>query len=263
MASSETQKLLEIFERFIAGLDLEYYQQKYRHIKTVEQDLPKELNPLPDLYEHYWKPPEGNSTFLSFEDFFECWWKKRLQPLDEFIRKYFWGCSYQFVRLGLEARLYRTAVSIWTQFHFCYRWNSSCKFPLEANPQLDAQGIDALIRTNSCPVGIQIKKETYRSAARGENRFLRKQRNIVLIEVPYTLQTPEELEEKARRARTNRGVYLLWAKVARHLSRLENRFVIFMESYVKRIECFLEEKASTLAGVIPWERVGQEALSGP
>jgi hypothetical protein len=52
MASTQAQKALETFERFLASLDLESYQQKYRPIKTVEQDLPRELNPLPDLYEH-------------------------------------------------------------------------------------------------------------------------------------------------------------------------------------------------------------------
>lgn len=183
--------------------------------------------------------------------------------MDEFIRKYFWGCSYAFVRLGLEARLYRTAVSIWTQFHFCYRWNASCKLPLEATPELDAQGIDALIHTSGSPTGIQIKKETYRSEARSENRFLRKQRGTALVEIPYTLQTPEELEEKAKRARVNGETYRLWAKVAHHLDRLENGFVLFRESYVKSIELFLQKNAPTLSGLIRWDRVAQEALTAP
>jgi histone deacetylase complex regulatory component SIN3 len=86
MASTQAQKALETFERFLASLDLESYQQKYRPIKTVEQDLPRELNPLPDLYEHYWKALEDNPSFLGFEEFFDHWWEKRLRPLDEFIR---------------------------------------------------------------------------------------------------------------------------------------------------------------------------------
>jgi histone deacetylase complex regulatory component SIN3 len=85
MASTQAQKALETFERFLASLDLESYQQKYRPIKTVEQDLPRELNPLPDLYEHYWKALEDNPSFLGFEEFFDHWWEKRLRPLDEFI----------------------------------------------------------------------------------------------------------------------------------------------------------------------------------
>jgi len=270
MASTQAQKALETFERFLASLDLGSYQQKYRPIKTVEQDLPRELNPLPDLYEHYWKALEDNPFFLGFEEFFDHWWERRLRPLDEFIRKYFWGCSYEFVRLGLEARLYRTAVSIWTQFHFCYRWNASCKLPLTAAWELDAQGIDAQIQIDAqnqagkpLLIGIQIKKETYRSEARSENRFLKKPIENPLIEVPYTLQTPEELKEKAERARTKRETHLLWAKVAHHLERLDNGFVIFRESYVKGVERFLQDNAPTLSGLIPWERVAQEALTAP
>lgn len=141
----------------------------------MEQDLPRELNPLPDLYEHYWKPNANHPFFPPFEEFFSQWWDRRLKPLDEFIRKYFWGCSYEFVRLGLEARLYRTAISIWTQFHFCYRWQASCTLSLQAAPELDSQGIDALIQVRAEHlVGIQIKKESYRKEARGENRFVRK-----------------------------------------------------------------------------------------
>ena len=162
MAPTQAQKVLEAFEDFLKCLDLESYQEKYRPIKTVEQDLPRELNPLPDLYDHYWKPNGNTLHFPDFETFFDQWWEKRLRPLNEFIRKYFWGCSYEFVRLGLEARLYRTAVSIWTQFHFCYRWNASCQLRLTATWELDAQGIDAQIQAEDRLIGIQIKKETYR-----------------------------------------------------------------------------------------------------
>lgn len=263
MASTQAQATLKAFENFLGRLDLDAYQHRYRPIKTVEQDLPRELNPLPDLYEHYWKPDKDDPFFPGFEDFFNRWWEKRLKPLDEFIRKYFWGCSYEFVRLGLEARLYRTAVSIWTQFHFCYRWNASCRLLLKATPELDAQGVDALIQMGEHQIGIQIKKETYRSEARGDNRFLKRQGNFALIEIPYTLQTPEELLKKAERARTKKESYLLWVKVAHHLGRLPNGFVVFQESYVKDVESFLQKNALALSGVISWERVAQEALTGP
>nr|pir type II site-specific deoxyribonuclease (EC 3.1.21.4) TthHB8I - Thermus aquaticus [Thermus aquaticus]AAA27489.1 endonuclease [Thermus thermophilus HB8]AAA27490.1 endonuclease [Thermus thermophilus HB8] len=263
MAPTQAQKVLEAFEDFLKCLDLESYQEKYRPIKTVEQDLPRELNPLPDLYDHYWKPNGNTLHFPDFETFFDQWWEKRLRPLNEFIRKYFWGCSYEFVRLGLEARLYRTAVSIWTQFHFSYRWNASCQLRLTATWELDAQGIDAQIQAEDRLIGIQIKKETYRSEAREGNRFLRRREHSALLEVPYTLQSPEELERKAQRARTREEAYRLWVKIAHHLERLPNGFVIFRESYVKDLENFLKQNATTLSGLIPWDKVAREALTGP
>ncbi|RTI13152.1 restriction endonuclease [Thermus scotoductus] len=262
--SSKAQNALEAFEDFLRGLDLESYGGKYRSTKTVEQDLPRELNPLPDLYEHYWKPNANHPFFPPFEEFFSQWWDRRLKPLDEFIRKYFWGCSYEFVRLGLEARLYRTAISIWTQFHFCYRWQASCTLSLQAAPELDSQGIDALIQVRAEHlVGIQIKKESYRKEARGENRFVRKRQIVsALLEIPYTLQTREELQKRANHAKTRKETYLLWLQVANHLEHLPNNFVIFRESYVRRIEDFLQRNA-TLTGLIPWEKVVQEALTAP
>jgi hypothetical protein len=262
------QKTLQAFEAFLGSLDLASYRKKYQRIKTVEQNLPRNLSPLPDLYKHYWKPTEGNPAFPSFEDFFNRWWDEHLEPLNAFRQRYFWGCSCEFVRLGFEARLYRTAISIWTQFHFCYRWLASCSLPLEANQERDAKGIDALVHANKHRVGIQIKKETYRSEAREENRFLKnkKQRDIALLEVPYTLQIPEKLRIKAERARKkgeDADIYLLWAKVAHHLKHLPNGFVIFQESYVKNVENFLQTHATSLSGVIPWKRVAEEALTSP
>jgi hypothetical protein len=261
----EAREALKAFESFLEGLDLRGYEQKYRPIKTVEQDLPPELNPLPDLYENYWKPGVRNPSFPSYEEFFEAWWQKRVRSsaLDAFIRKYFWGCSYNFVQLGLEARLYRTATSIWTQFHLCYRWQASCTSKLGASWEMDKQGIDALVYpSEDYLVGLQVKKETYRSEARSQNRFLKKQMAVALVEVPYTLTPESELIGKIQRARSNqtRYKYQLWAKVASHLLSLPNGFVIFQESYVRHLENFLKEKGSSLKGTVSWETVAKEAL---
>ncbi|GAA5336073.1 TaqI family restriction endonuclease [Thermus hydrothermalis] len=253
---------LKAFEAFLGTLDLRGYEEKYRSIKTVEQDLPSDLNPLPDLYRDYWKPTHPNPSFPSYEDFFATWWNQRLEALDRFIQKYFWGCSYQFVRLGLEARLYRTAISIWTQFHFGYRWLTSCSLSIDASPELDLKGVDILVRLPpGTSIGLQVKKETYRSEARGENRFLKQKRAHALLEVPYTLETEAELLKRAERARSRGELYRLWAKVASHLEHLPNGFVIFKESYVLCIEDFLQKNHHALSGHIPWEQVAREALA--
>ncbi len=46
------QKLLQAFEDFLASIPLERYRQELLPVKTVEQDLPKSLNPLP-IKAHY------------------------------------------------------------------------------------------------------------------------------------------------------------------------------------------------------------------
>ncbi|MCX7850948.1 TaqI family restriction endonuclease, partial [Thermus sp.] len=249
-----------------AECGLREYERKYRSIKTVEQDLPKALNPLPLLYQNYWKPngADEEHPFASFEEFFNKWWEKHLKEVSEFIKKYFWGCSLEFVKLGLEARLYRTAVSIWTQFHLAYLWKKASHLKVEASWELDAKGVDALVHIdNNLKVALQVKKESYRTEAGKSNRFSQKKEPMPIIEVPYTLLPVEELQDKAKRARKEENVqkYLLWAKVAKELKHLPNGFVVFQASYVRKIEAFLLEKGSSLSGTIPWEMVAKEILS--
>ncbi len=81
--------------------------QKYAHlrqIKTVEQDLPRELLPLKIYYKYYW----NTTDFKDYDEIFKIYWREKLNPyIYDFIKKYFYGCSLQFVEEGFKARLYR------------------------------------------------------------------------------------------------------------------------------------------------------------
>ncbi|MGQ9715909.1 MAG: TaqI family restriction endonuclease [Anaerolineae bacterium] len=192
-------QLLHEFEAFLETIPLERYRDALLSVKTVEQDLPRPLNPLPAIYEMYWQPNRDAPQFPDFEDFFSKWWKSHLEPLDEFISKYFWGCSREFVRLGFKARLYRTLVSVLTQFHFAYAWKASCRMDLRASAELDMAGVDAIVQgTDGTQVALQVMKETYRPEARGEGRFVGRRGLQVdlVVEVAYTLSDPEELQRK-------------------------------------------------------------------
>lgn len=59
--------LLEKFTNFLKKVDLTKYREKYRPIKLVEMDLPKEIQAIEMLYEVYW----GQKKFLDFEDFYQ------------------------------------------------------------------------------------------------------------------------------------------------------------------------------------------------
>lgn len=253
--------VLAAFEAFLKDIDLKRHEEKYRPIKTVERNLPPALNPLSDLYTHYWKTHTDNPRFPPYEDFFNAWWESHLKDIDLFIQKFFWGCSYEFVRLGLEARLYRTAVSIWTQFQFCYLWLEKSSFPLEASAELDSKGADALVDLGAGKkVGLQIKKETYRPEARGEGRFLKRVGAIASLEIPYSLTSAETWFTKAERARNpeKKQEYLLWYRVASHLERLPNGFVVFKPSYVERVEAFLCKNPPS--GIVTWRELVEKAL---
>ncbi|GIV09388.1 MAG: type-2 restriction enzyme TthHB8I [Fimbriimonadales bacterium] len=250
--------VLKQFEKFLESIPLEQYRAELLPIKTVEQDLPKSLNPLPAIYEAYWT--DKVKEFPTYDQFFEDWWSSHLRAIDEFVRKYFWGCSWEFVRLGFKARLYRTTVSVLTQFHFCYAWKSQCISPLEANWELDLRGVDAEVSVENERVALQIKKETYRSEAASSGRFAkRRQEYRIVVEIPYTLTRPEEWKsavEKARlESRRRQAKLLLFC--ASHLQRwLGNGFVVFQSDYPSAVEKFIKQKVSQEAdshGSYSWD----------
>lgn len=253
------EKLLKKFEDFLENIELEKYRRELEPVKTVEQDLPKDLNPLPKIYATYWLPDclPKKATFPNYEAFFSSWWKEHLSPLDAFIRKYFWGCSYEFVYLGFKARLYRTLVSVLTQFHFAYSWLAYCTLPLEANAELDMQGIDALVTFEEVKVALQVKKETYRTEARESGRFVRRQvQTQLVLEVPYTITRPDQWKQKEKRARTDktREQAQLFHFLAENFQRwLRNDFVVFKPDYPRLLEELVKECIEKeYQGTIEW-----------
>lgn len=252
------QHTLQIFEDFLVSIPLGKYREELLAVKTVEQDLPRALNPLPAIYDAYWAPNQSTHLFLSYEAFFDHWWKSHLEPLDDFIGKYFWGCSRDFIRLGFKARLYRTLISVLTQFHFSYMWTVHCQLPLTASAEADMSGIDALIRCDDFLAALQIKKETYRAEARGVGRFAqREQRVVLVVEVPYALTMPDAWQRRAERAKKDktRAQYEAFAFLANHLQRwLPNGFVVFREEYPKLVErAILEWVQAGRQGTVRWD----------
>lgn len=238
MSGIEYKKILKEFEDFLESIPLEGYRRELLPIKTVEQDLPKDLNPIPAIYKNYWLPTIGK--FPTYEEFFGWWWENHLKSLDIFIRKYFWGCSYEFVRLGFKARIYRTFISVLTQFHFAYSWLAYCSYPLQASADIDLQGIDALITMEGKIIAVQIMKETYRSEAKKTGRFVqRKIKADMVVEVPYTITRPEDWkqkEEKARKEETKEQAHLFYFLAKNFQRWLSNGFVVFQPAYPKKVE---------------------------
>lgn len=238
--NKEISKILLKFEDFLSKIPLEKYRNELMSIKTVEQNLPRSLNPLPAIYESYWLPKQ--QKFMDYEKFFEEWWKGHLKELDVFIRRYFFGCSYQFVYLGFKARIYRTFISVLTQFHFCYLWLCRCKLPLKASAELDLKGIDALIEVENLKVALQIKKETYRSEARGSGHFAsRRVEADLIVEVPYTIGDYSNSGRKQNDEGYER--YKLLSVLSKHMQRyMDNGFVVFQPDYPELVEQLVTER---------------------
>lgn len=256
---SAWKEVLEKFEAFLATIPLGDYRKELEPVKTVEQDLPKELNPLPAIYASYWVTEPVD--FPDYETFFRTWWTEHLRPLDAFIRKYFWGCSYEFVYLGFKARIYRTLISVLTQFHFAYSWLTHCELPLEASAELDMAGVDALVQCGDKKIALQVKKETYRAEARERGRFARRKVFVdFTVEVPYTIVPPDEWQKRIQKARKDERIeqYKIFAWLAEHFQRwLPNDFVVFQPDYPLFVERMIKDRVKSAH----WENIGwQETL---
>jgi len=245
------------FENFLANLDLKKYE-KLRNIKTVEQNLPKKLNPLFLLYEKYWE----ERRFMDYDSFFEIYWDRNIKEICKFAKKYFYGCSLEFVQEGFKARIYRTWMSVLTQFHFQYLWEDlfGKDYPLKASAELDIKGVDSLIAFGNFRIGIQIKKISYRKEA-SERRFKlgRKEKQLIdkICEVPYVVIDIAELERKIKSKRVKEENKKMYAKLLsffeKNLIKFPNGFVIFKRDYLKRVKEAIESAIDSDKDKIPYD----------
>ncbi len=234
---------LKKFENFLRKIDIQKYAY-LRQIKTVEQDLPRELLPLEIFYRYYW----DTTDFKDYDEVFEIYWSEKLNPyIYEFIKKYFYGCSLQFVEEGFRARLYRIWMSILTQFHFQYLWNALFVEKLISSAELDMMGIDAIVELDNTKVAIQVKKVSYRREA-SDRRFTRRQQTHadIIVEVPYLVIDVEELKNKLENPRVRESTKEKCRNALdvfnKNFIKLDNGFVIFREKYLKHIYQVILEK---------------------
>src|SRR3989304_7586448 len=106
--------LVDKFDKFMQSVDLKAYREKYRSIKIVEMDLPKEVQAINMLYKVYW----DQKKLLSFEYFYKEYLSLQKTEIESF-RQRVTMCKDCFYR-GLPARIYRTWASIITQIHAGY-----------------------------------------------------------------------------------------------------------------------------------------------
>ncbi len=237
---------LKKFENFLKNIDIKKYAY-LRQIKTVEQDLPRDLLPLEIYYRYYWE----TTDFKDYNDVFKIYWSEKLNPyIYEFIKKYFYGCSLQFVEEGFRARLYRIWMSILTQFHFQYLWNALFVEKLISSAELDMMGIDAIVELDNIKVAIQVKKVSYRREA-SDRRFTRRQQTHadIIVEVPYLVIDIEELKNKLNNPRVRESTKIKCQNALdtfnKNFIKLDNGFVIFKKEYVKHIYQVILEKIKT------------------
>jgi len=236
---------LRKFEEYLESFNIEKYSN-FRNIKTVEQDLPNELIPLEIFYHYYWEERD----FLDFDDLFKIYWIEKLNPhIYEFIKKYFYGCSIQFVEDGMKARLYRTLISVLTQFHFQYLWNALFNEKLESNADLDGIGIDALVNINEMTIALQIKKVSYVRMASSKTFAKRTKKYAdVITEIPYIVPDMDEIERKLESSRTKEKTK---NKLRKEKNFFNKYFVVFDNGFVTFKNTYLEFIYKKIRKILP------------
>ena len=212
--------LLEKFDKFLQSVNLKTYREKFRPIKLVEMDLPKEIQAIEILYKVYW----DRKKFLSFEDFYNEYLISKKIEL-EIFRKKITMCKDCFYR-GLPARIYRTWASIITQIHAGYVAESVFgDGSVAMSVDLDHQGADFQITYCEKILNYQVKKETH-------SREVRKQKESKVklggefIDILYNVPTNSIFENPKTKKGEWRKPYKEFMN-NKNLKRFKNGFVVF------------------------------------
>ncbi len=258
---------LEKYRKFLQGIPLSTYREKFKDIKWVEQDLVPALYPLTSIYKNY----RETQRFLDFEEWFDEFWsginasqRQKLADLKDLVRAHrkFYedkinGDSDNKVFLGFKARMYRTWVSVLTQLDFCYLFKSICAkkgkdLQVECNAELDSKGIDAKINN----IGFQIAKISQRKEAL---KIVRKSR---VVTIPYAVFDLEEFRRlsQSSRVKDKSGYQKALTSFEKYFIQLKNGFVVFKEDYLNPIIADITdiEKVKATANKISSELAGEK-----
>lgn len=213
--------LLEKFEKFLQSVDLNTYREKYRPIKIVEMDLPKEIQAIGILYKIYW----DQKKFLSFEDFYQEYLNAHKKDIEIFRQKVTM-CKDCFYR-GLPARIYRTWASIITQIHAGYVAESVFgDGTVTMSSLLDRQGADFQIVYRGKTLNYQVKKKSLGREVRQEKPKSKNPLHGEFIDIKYEVPSDDYFKNPKKKDGTYKLPYKRFVQ-NKELNRFPNGFVVF------------------------------------
>lgn len=211
---------LQQFDKFLQEVDLTGYREKYRPIKIVEMDLPRDIQAIEMLYKIYW----DNKKFLDFDDFYKEYLKEKKKELEKFRIK-ITMCRKCFYR-GLPARIYRTWASIITQIHGGYVAESVFgEGTVQMSEELDHQGADFRVIYRGIKLNYQVKKETH-------SREVRKQKETKnkidgeFVDILYNVPGKDVFDNPKTLKGDLRKPYKKFI-ANKNLKRFDNGFMVF------------------------------------
>ena len=212
--------LLNKFEKFLQLVDLNAYREKYRPIKIVEMDLPKEIQAIAILYQVYW----DQKKFLNYDDFYKEYLKKYKTEIETFRQK-ITMCKNCFYR-GLPARIYRTWASIITQIHAGYVAESVFgDGTVTMSAELDHQGADFQVAYKNKILNYQVKKTTFSREVRQEKKS-KNQIKGEFVDIKYEVPSDDYFKNPRKKDGEYKLPYLRFTE-NKELKRFLNGFVVF------------------------------------
>ena len=213
--------LVQKFDNFLQSVDLKSYRDKYRLIKIVEMDLPKEIQAINMLYKVYW----DKKKFLSFEKFYEEYLKAYRAGIDSFQEKT--GMCKTCFGKGLPARIYRTWASIITQIHAGYVAESVFgDGTVEMSGELDHKGADFQVKYRDEILNYQVKEKSLGREVRQEKPKSKNPLPGKFVDIKYAVPSSDYFENSKKKD----GAYKLPYKRFqdnKELKKFSNGFVVF------------------------------------
>lgn len=232
---------LKQFEDFLREVNLDEYRQRFSKIKTVEMDLPRSIQALQTIYEQYWDNVDNLDKPLSFDEYYEVYYKTHQEDIESFWNSTGFGHDCDCFQKGLKARIYRTWASLITQIQGGYVAETVFgEGSVRMGTDLDHQNIDILIVNNdeSERLRIQIKKETHRPEIARMHKNVKNGNGAV--DVYYIVLAPDAYDNPYyKRNGKNFKVgdekpfvkeFVKWYPDTGTLDRLDNGFVIFTKN---------------------------------
>ena len=212
---------LDKFDKFLESIDLKAYREKYRPIKIVEMDMPKEVQAINMLYKVYW----DKKKFLDFDDFYKEYLDSMNSKIDSFRQK-ITMCSDCFYR-GLPARIYRTWASIITQIHAGYVAESVFgEGSVKMSAELDHKGADFQVHYHSRTLNYQVKKKSLGREVRQEKPKAKNQLAGDFVDIKYEVPSSDYFENPKRKDGEYKLPYKRFIE-NKELKRFPNGFVVF------------------------------------
>lgn len=209
------------FEKFLESVNLNTYREKYRPIKLVEMDLPKEIQAISLLYKTYW----DKKKLLDYEDFYKEYLNAYKTDVENF-RKKITMCKNCFYR-GLPARIYRTWASIITQIHAGYVAESVFgDGTVEMSGELDHKGTDFQVKYRGKVLNYQVKKKSLGREVRQEKPKSKNPLPGEFVDIKYEVPNSDYFENPKKKNGEYKLPYKRFQK-NKELKRFPNGFVVF------------------------------------